>query len=329
MYSKQFKFNKETLQYEEVKLNLISKLLLFSTIALALGLYIWGSWTLMSPVPLKQYLLERTVLKSKIQSTHNKLDQLSGELAMLKEKDDNLYRSTLELNRIDNNLWMGGYGGSVKNPDLERLQDGDKLVSLADKMSKVKHQMSVVAESQEVLINKAGGDEKRMRALPAIRPIITMTKALNLMSGFGMRIDPVNKTTWQMHPGLDIGAPMGTPIFATGDGMVVRVEYKTYGYGLNVVIDHGYGYKTLYAHMSKIDAKVGQKIKRGQIIGYVGSTGYSTCPHVHYEVFVNDIRVNPMPYISRMSNDELKEIAKSVNPDVNFGPNNRIQRRRP
>jgi murein DD-endopeptidase MepM/ murein hydrolase activator NlpD len=148
------------------------------------------------------------------------------------------------------------------------------------------------------------------------------------MSGFGMRRDPFNPNVWQMHYGIDFAAPTGTPIFATGNGVVARIEHKANGYGLNVVVDHGFGYKTLYAHMSSIATTVGKKVKRGEIIGFVGSTGHSTAPHLHYEIFKNDTRVNPSSYCSNMTTEEYKSIIIAANGTMSFAPKNSRKRKR-
>ncbi len=318
---KYYRYNKQTLQYEEIKTTLSRKILKYSLTIAATAVYAWGVWTLVTPTSVKAFLAEKSILKKNIESSNKELDQLAGSLSGLRERDNNLYRTTLAMNHIDNATWEGGVGGSVKHPELESLRDSKTLLGMANKMQKIKHQLTVVAESQDVLLSKAGKEEKRLRALPSIRPLLVLDRPLHMLSGFGMRRDPVTKSSFQMHPGIDMGAAQGTPIFATADGVVVRTEYKTSGYGLNVVIDHGNGYKTLYAHMIEIGAKPGQSIKRGQVIGYVGSTGYSTAPHVHYEVFKNDTRIDPAPFVEdmrEMTVQEFKELAKSVDPNVDF-----------
>jgi murein DD-endopeptidase MepM/ murein hydrolase activator NlpD len=317
---KNYRFNHETLQFEEIKTPLWKKSVIYALGLSVLVMYALLVWNLMTPANIKSYLSEKSRLLSGIKKSDKTLEKMAGELNHLKEKDDNIYRASLDLAKIDESTWIGGSGGSIKNPELEKLRDGKALVKLSQKIHNIKHQLILVAESQEMLVNKAGMDEKKMRAVPAIRPLLYLDRPLSQMSGFGMRRDPINKSVWQMHPGIDMGAAQGTPIFATGDGVVVRVEYKTSGYGLNVIVDHGYGYKTLYAHMSKIEAKPGQKVKRGQLLGLVGSTGYSTSPHVHYEVFLHDNRIDPVPFIANMTNEEYKDLVKSVDPNINFSP---------
>ena len=161
-------------------------------------------------------------------------------------------------------------------------------------------------------MNAAEEKEKMLAAIPSIRPIRLLKKKLTALSGFGYRIHPVFKTR-KMHTGIDFGAPKGTPIYATGAGRIVRVEYKRSGYGRNVVIDHGYGYQTLYAHMSTVKCKVGQTVKRGEVIGLVGSTGTSTSPHVHYEVLHKGQKINPMQFcLDGLSPQEYKNFVKMV-----------------
>jgi murein DD-endopeptidase MepM/ murein hydrolase activator NlpD len=318
---KYYRYNKQTLQYQEIKTPLSKKILKYSLTVSAIAVYACGVWALVTPSSVKAYLSEKSNLRKKIESSDKELDNLAGTLSGLRERDNNLYRTTLALNHIDNATWDGGVGGSVKHPELEQLRDGKSLLEMANKMQKVKHQLTVVAESQDMLLSKAGKEEKRLRAIPSIRPLLVLDRPIHMLSGFGMRRDPVTKSSFQMHPGIDMGAAMGTPIFATGDGVVIRTEYKSSGYGLNVVIDHGYGYKTLYGHMVEIASKPGQVVKRGQLIGYVGSTGYSTAPHVHYEVFKNDTRIDPAPFVEdmrEMSVQEFKELAQSVDPNIDF-----------
>ena len=151
-----------------------------------------------------------------------------------------------------------------------------------------------------------------LAAIPSIRPIRNLKKKIQHLSGFGYRLHPVFKTR-KMHTGIDFGARRGTPIYATGEGKVIRVEHKKGGYGKNVVIDHGFGYQTLYGHMSKIKTKVGKKVKRGEIIGLVGSSGTSTSPHVHYEVLHKGQKINPLPFcLDGLSPEEYKAFVNAA-----------------
>ena len=322
-----YRFNAETLKYEAIKVPNTKKILKYGVTAAAVVLYSWGVWNFVTPDHVKAYLAEKNQLKSKIAQTNQELDALSLELCGIRDRDNELYRSMLALGHIDENSWVGGTGGSIKNPEIAQLSDSKKLLEIAGKLQLLKHQLAVLSDSQDELLSKAQKEEKKLRSIPAIRPLLYLDRPLHLMSGFGMRLDPVSRSVTQMHQGIDMTAPTGTPIFATGDGVVARTEHKSNGYGLNVVIDHGYGYQTLYAHMIQIAATPGQKVKRGEVIGYVGSTGHSTAPHVHYEVFKNDQRIDPAPFIASMTVQEFQELARSVDQNVDFSARGRYRRK--
>jgi murein DD-endopeptidase MepM/ murein hydrolase activator NlpD len=162
-------------------------------------------------------------------------------------------------------------------------------------MDRITKQIYVQSKSFDEVVNLAKSKEKLFASIPAIMPINQKDLAHAVTSGFGWRTHPVYKTQ-EFHPGMDFSAEQGTPIYATGDGVIDRADNLAQGYGNHVVIDHGFGYKTLYGHMSKIATRAGQKIVRGQLIGYVGSTGLSTGPHIHYEVIRNGEKVNPINY---------------------------------
>jgi hypothetical protein len=315
-----YRYNAETLQYEEIRSSFYKRALKYSVAVIAVALYSWVAWSFVTPADVKAYLADKSQLKDKITESNKELNELSVEICGIKERDNQLYRSMLAMGRIDESSWLGGTGGSIKNPEIAQLSDSKRLLEMAEKMQEIKHQVSLLSESQDQLISKAAKDEQKLRSIPTIRPIPFLDRPLSKLSGFGMRIDPVTKSQMQMHPGIDMGAAMGTPIFATADGVVARTEYKSNGYGLNVIVDHGYGYKTLYGHMVEIATKPGKRVKRGEIIGYVGSTGYSTAPHVHYEVFKNEERIDPAPFVTEMSIQEFKELVKSVDPNADIRP---------
>jgi murein DD-endopeptidase MepM/ murein hydrolase activator NlpD len=171
--------------------------------------------------------------------------------------------------------------------------------------------MVLQSKSLDTIMQTAQEKEKMLASIPSIKPVRAdkLAKNVGLLSGFGYRIHPIYKVP-RMHTGIDFTAPKGTPIQATGDGVVVKAESNS-GYGRCVIIDHGYGYQTLYAHMSRIDIKQGQRVKRGQRLGLVGSTGASTAPHCHYEVHLRGERVNPVHYV--MDGLSTKEYASLVN----------------
>ncbi|MEK7254419.1 MAG: M23 family metallopeptidase, partial [Bacteroidota bacterium] len=175
---------------------------------------------------------------------------------------------------------------------------GDLMAQLRQKVDKLKRQMVLQSHSLDDIEKMAKNKEKMLASIPSIKPVRVdkLNQRFELLSGFGYRLHPIHKIR-KMHAGIDFSAPQGTPIQSTGDGVVREVERKRGGYGLHVVIDHGYGYQTLYGHMSKTDVRVGQRIKKGQTIGKVGSTGTSTAPHCHYEVHYKGKPVNPIDYV--------------------------------
>jgi murein DD-endopeptidase MepM/ murein hydrolase activator NlpD len=162
-------------------------------------------------------------------------------------------------------------------------------------MDRITKQLYIQSKSFDEVVQLAKSKERLIASIPAIMPINQKDLAHSVTSGFGWRTHPIYKTQ-EMHPGMDFSAEQGTPIYATGDGVVEVADNLAQGYGNHVVINHGFGYQTLYGHMSRIACTIGKKIKRGQLIGYVGSTGLSTAPHLHYEVIKNGEKTNPINY---------------------------------
>ena len=186
------------------------------------------------------------------------------------------------------------------------------LVALSERIQQMRKRLALMAEAQEQILTAAKEKEEMLKAIPSNRPIRRLDRKLEYLSGFGYRKHPVFKIL-KMHTGIDFGAPTGTPIYATGNGKVIKVVMKKTGYGRHVILDHGFSYHTLYAHMSKVEVKVGQEVKRGEIIGRVGSTGTSTAPHLHYEVIHKKKKINPLPFCrDGLDNQEYKEFVELV-----------------
>ena len=304
MKKEQFRYNPNTLQYEKIEVSLQSRLLKFGLFAAVLFIYSLGFYF---AVKSTQYSAEDLAdMNEKFKLMNYQLDQMGNALDNIHERDQAIYRQVLEMNPTDEGVWRGGRGGNDKFEDIRHLSNAELMIATANKLDKLKRQMSVSAKSQDDVIKQAKDKEKMLSSIPSIRPIRKLKKKIQHLSGFGYRTHPVFKRR-KMHTGIDFGARTGEPIYATGDGKVVRVEYKRTGYGKNVVIDHGYGYKTLYGHMSKVKVKVGQKVSRGEVIGLVGSTGTSTSPHVHYEVIYKGSKINPLPFcLDGFSPEEYK-----------------------
>jgi murein DD-endopeptidase MepM/ murein hydrolase activator NlpD len=310
MKKEKFVYNRHTLQYEKVSLSLSQKTLRIGALVAGVVAYTMLVWTLL-PKGNNFQARENRLLKEQLLSMSQELDNMSAALDNLKERDNNLYRNVLNMNPLDAGVWNGGRGGSIKHAELAQLSDNELVVKIHQKLAQNKNRMAILAKSQDEIMASSSSKEDKMQAIPSIRPIQVTERSMHQLSGFGMRLHPILKTP-HMHTGIDFGAPTGTPIHATGNATVIRVEYKTTGYGYNVVLDHGYGYQTLYGHMSKIDVKVGQKVKRGEVLGLVGNTGLSTAPHVHYEVFLGGNRIDPMPYCMDMSPSEYKQFIQAV-----------------
>jgi murein DD-endopeptidase MepM/ murein hydrolase activator NlpD len=231
-------------------------------------------------------------------------------LALLQERDDGIYRTIYEQDPIPPSVRNAGIGGAERYRELieAELEEQDLILGTVREIDKLKRKMYIQTKSYDELLTLAENQHLMLASIPAIAPISTTDSYLS--SGFGMRYHPIYKIK-KMHTGLDFAARIGTPIYASGGGTVTRVSNSYYGYGKQVEIDHGFGFKTKYAHMSAFNVKVGQKVKRGECIGYSGNSGTSSGPHLHYEVFKNRKKVNPIHYIYRdISEEEYEMLVK-------------------
>jgi Peptidase family M23 len=293
-------YDTETCKYERIKtstsdivLNMLGILSL--TLAMAIGLLILYSNYFESPreLLLKNEVREMEYLYENLQKEVTKLDK---ELASMEYRDDNIYRAVLGAEPIDQSVREAGIGGVDRYEDIKNknIVHEDFLVKLHERVDKLKRKVYIESKSQDDIIVLAENKEKLFAAIPAIQPVANK-ELIALASGFGMRIHPVYKVR-KMHTGVDFAAQIGTPIYATADGVIDKLEVSFSGYGKVLEIDHGFGYRTRFAHMHGFAVRYGQKVKRGDLIGYVGDTGLSTAPHLHYEVFVNGVYVNPIHY---------------------------------
>lgn len=221
-------------------------------------------------------------------------NRMHNVLESLRKRDVNIYRVLYESEPIDEDVWNAGYGGSNRYKDLEGFSNTDLMKDLRAKLDKLKYQLVLQSKSYDEIAKLSMSKEAMLASIPAIQPV-SNEDLTRIASGFGMRIDPIYRTP-RMHTGLDFTAPVGTPIFSTGKGKVVAVEFNGGGYGNHVIIDHGYGYQSHYAHMSRFNCKVGQEVNRGDMIGYVGNTGKSTGPHLHYEIIYNGEKIDPVHF---------------------------------
>ena len=314
-------YDTETCKYERVKTKtsdiVLNALGIFALIVIvAAGLLLLYDAYFPSPRDIAQ---ETKIAEQKFYIT--KLDReisaLNDILNGIEKRDDNIYRVVLGAEPIDKSIREAGVGGSDRYADIREkdIMDKEMLIELNEKVDKLRRKLYIESKSQDELVKLAENKEKLYAAIPAIQPI-SNKQLMALASGFGMRIHPIYKLR-KMHTGIDFAASIGTPIYATADGKVVNVEVKFSGYGKQVEIDHGFGYRTRYAHMHDFAVRNGQNIKRGDLIGYVGNTGSSTAPHLHYEVMINGNQVDPVHYfyndLSPAEYEKILELASIEN----------------
>ncbi len=225
-----------------------------------------------------------------------KVNTLSNILKDMTERDDNIYRVVLGAEPIDKSIREAGVGGLDRYEDIKNknIEHEEVIVQLNESLDKLSRQIYIESKSHDEIIELAENKEKLYAAIPAIQPV-PKKETVVLASGFGIRIHPIYKVR-KMHFGMDFAAPIGTPIYASADGVVDNIDVSFTGYGKKVEINHGFGYRTRYAHMHAFAVRNGQHVKRGELIGFVGDTGLSTAPHLHYEVFINGTQVNPVHY---------------------------------
>ena len=291
-------YDTKTLSYKRIKLSPFKKfqrILFFLITSLFSGLLMIFVFFTFFDSP-KEKMLNREIENMVFQYNQikDKLNQISLVMADLQNRDDNIYRVIFEAEPIPNSIRKAGYGGVNRYEALKGYNNSDLIINTTKKLDQISKQLYIQSKSFDEIIELAKHKSEMLAAIPAIQPV--SNKNLSRMaSGFGPRIDPIYKTK-KFHAGMDFSAKTGTPIYATGNGKVIRVRKSRKGYGNHVKIDHGYGYITLYAHMQKYIVKKGQKVKRGEVIGYVGNTGKSVAPHLHYEVHKNGKKVNPVNF---------------------------------
>jgi len=306
-------YDQETLSYRPITVtnkNRISNIILFVLAAIFFGvtslLILLNSDTLNTPAEiaqkraLKNYELQFDIL-------NKKLSQLEAVVSNIEDRDNNLYRVYFEASSIPEEQRKAGFGGVNRYKNLEGYDNSDLIINTVKRLDILTKQTVVQSRSLDEIEHLAKNKAALIEAIPTIQPI--KNKDLTrLASGFGYRIDPFTKVR-KKHYGMDFTAKRGTPIYATGNGIVKRADNRSSGYGKHIRIDHGFGYISLYAHLSKYNVRRGQKVKRGDIIGYVGSTGRSVGPHLHYEIMKDNKKINPLNfYYGNLSPKEFEAL---------------------
>lgn len=253
-------------------------------------------------------------LKRELQNTqfqfeilNKKINEAEAVLANVADRDNNIYRVYFEANPIPEEQRRAGFGGINRYKDLEGFDNSKLIIESNKRLDILQKQIVVQSKSLDEIAILAEEKEKLLAAIPAIQPV-SNEDLTRMASGYGMRSDPFTKAR-KMHWGMDFTAPRGTPIYASGDGVVVRADSGSSGYGRHIRIDHGFGYISLYAHLYKYNVRKNQKVKRGDLIGFVGSTGRSEAPHLHYEIFKDDARINPINfYYGSLTAEEFSKL---------------------
>ena len=293
-----YKFNSETLSFEKIELKfsdiIFKRIIPIFLVSSVLGIFLFIFVSPYIDSPALTNLKDRLDnLKFEYQMLNDDLNLASQSLDDLQTRDDDLYRVIYGIKALPESKRQAGIGGSDKYESLNKFQNANLLINANINLEKNMRRMLVQSESYNEIVEIVKNKEKMAACIPAIQPI-ALKDLTRFGSAFGMRLHPIHRIM-KMHTGIDLTAPTGTKIYAPGDGVVFRAG-RAGGYGNHIRIDHGYGYVTVYGHLSKILIRPGQKVKRGDVIGLVGNTGLSTSPHLHYEVRINGKWVNPVNF---------------------------------
>lgn len=308
-----YRYNPVRCQYEPVYLTgkrLLKKLLLFFAISFSIA-FTCFFWYIDRHGPFEEQILQKRnqVLKAKWDALQERVDQSYNQLNGFIDKDDNNYRIFLDLEPLSPDQREAGVGGSEPFY-LAEVKNFQLVVEGYERLEKLKHQVDVEKQSYKALSQTADIKLSMWASRPAIQPIHNK-ELKRLYTTFGWRFHPILKY-FRDHNGLDLAALHGTPVYATGNGTVSRSDYSE-TYGFVIYIDHGFGFETRYAHLSKFLVTTGEHIKRGQLLGYVGSSGLSKSPHLHYEVLNQGIPVNPINFFQRdLNNAEFQKLIDQV-----------------
>jgi murein DD-endopeptidase MepM/ murein hydrolase activator NlpD len=312
-------YNKQTLHFEKFTVKWyvrVLRFLGFVSLSFVFGVaLVIVAYNYVDSPKEKQLKREIAGMRLQYELLGEKLSQMTQVLNGLEDRDDKIYRVIFEAEAIPQSIRDAGTGGSYKYKDLKNYDNSDLMVSISEKMDNVAKKMYIQSKSYDELTKLIRQKEAMLASIPAIQPVANKDLK-RFASGYGMRVHPIYKTQ-MMHWGVDFTAPTGTEIYCTGNGKVVDVSYEKRGLGYHVVVDHGFGYQTVYAHMSKVAVKKGQKVNRGEVLGYVGNTGTSTGPHLHYEVVKSGKRINPINFfyndLSAEDYEKMIEISATNN----------------
>lgn len=300
-----YKFDPESLSFNKIQFSIKAKIFRFfsyflATLLIAIAYNVFFFSFFNSP---KEKSLNREIsqLILKYEIAQKELGLIENELEFLQKTDDNIYRTIFEAEPIPNSRRESGIGGVNRYADLEGFDNSEIVIETSKRLDKIKKKLYVQTKSFDEIIDLARNKEDMLASVPAIQPI-SNKDLRRTASGWGYRMHPIYKIRL-FHYGMDFTAPTGTEVFSTGNGTIIEVR-RSRGFGNTILIDHGYGYKTRYAHLKSFNVRKGQEVIRGDVIAFVGNTGRSTAPHLHYEVIQNGKKVNPVNYFFNDLSDE-------------------------
>lgn len=308
-------YDSDTLSYRKIEKKKGRRLGIF--LLSLVGMFLSGFLLLLLYINLpsvetpKEKALRRELSNMELQFNilNKKMGEAEQVLAEVANRDNNLYRVYFEADPIPVEQRKAGFGGVNRYKDFEGFDNSKLIISSSRRLDVLTKQIVVQSRSLDEIAKLAEEKEELLAAIPAIQPV-NNEDMIRVASGFGYRTDPFTKTS-KFHFGMDFTAPRGTPVYASGDGRVIRADNRATGYGNHIVIDHGYGYESLYGHLYKYNVRNGQLVKRGDLIGFVGSSGRSEAPHLHYEIFKDGERINPINfYYGNLTPEEFAEMLK-------------------
>jgi murein DD-endopeptidase MepM/ murein hydrolase activator NlpD len=313
-----YKFDPDSLSFDKIRLGIRTLFLRFLAYFIGsvfIAVIYWAIFASFFDSP-KEKALKREVEQMTIQYEliHKEMASVENVLTDLQKTDDNLYRTIFEAEPVPSTEREAGIGGVNRYEVLEGYDNSNLVIETASRLDKIRRKVYVQSKSYEDLIRLAEHKADMMRSMPAIIPI-SNKDLTRTASGFGWRIHPFYKIS-KFHYGMDFTAPLGTDVYATGNGTVIEVKAAQRGFGKYIIIDHGFGYTSMYAHLSNFNVRIGQKVQRGDVIGYVGSTGTSVANHLHYEIKLNGVNVDPVNYyfedLSPEQYERIVEIASKT-----------------
>jgi murein DD-endopeptidase MepM/ murein hydrolase activator NlpD len=293
-----YKFNPDSLSFDRVSLGvrtLLFRFLAYFIGSLIVALVYWVIFAAFFDSP-KEKALIREVQQLTIQYDLINREMKNVEIVLedLRKTDDNLYRTIFEAEPIPATLREGGVGGVNRYKWLEGYSNSDLVIETTNRLDNIRKKVYLQSKSFDDLIVLAKNKEEMLKSLPAILPV-SNKDLTRTASGYGLRIHPIYKIS-KFHYGMDFTAPAGTDVYATGNGVVKEIQSSQRGLGKHIIIDHGFGYSSIYAHLSNFNVRAGQKVQRGDVIGFVGNTGTSIANHLHYEIKLNGVNVDPVNY---------------------------------